>query len=113
MQIYILNYSIFEENASDTSVGEVLCFPMIVARTHSTRIPQEKILDLGWSVQPHLLYSANLTLYDFHLFRFLQNTLNNKKLSKEDQVKRFMENLLNSKPSEFYLRRINLMNGKR
>ena len=73
---------------------------------------QEKILDLGWSVLSHPPYSPDLTSSDFHLFCSLQNALNDKKFSQEDEVKTFVENIFNLKPAEFYLREINKLSNK-
>ena len=47
------------------------------SRPHSAKIIQERLLDLGWSVLPHPLYSTDPA--SFHLFSSLQNTLNDKK----------------------------------
>ena len=85
---------------------------MIMQRPHSTRIIQEKILDLDWSVLPHQPYTPAFVLSDFHLLRFLQIALNNKKFSQEDQVKMLVENFLSSKSAEFYLRGINKLSDK-
>ena len=60
----------------------------------------------------HPPYSLELTPRHFHLFCSLQNALNNKKCSWEDQVKIFEKNLLNSKPADFYLRGINRLPDK-
>ena len=70
---------------------------------------QEKILDLGLSVLPHPIYSPDFVSNDFHFLYSLQNALNDKKFSPEDQVKMFVENL---KPAEFSLREINKLADK-
>ena len=48
------------------------------ARPFSARIT-EKILDLGWFVFAHPLYSLGLAVSDFHLFSFSKNAVNDKK----------------------------------
>ena len=73
----------------------------------SARMTQEKILNLDWSVLPHPSYLLDIAPSDFHFFYSLQNVLNDKRFSQEDQVKRFVENFLSSKPAEFYLIGIN------
>ena len=70
-------------------------------------IMQEKILDKGWSVLHNPPYSADIAPSDFHLYCFLKNAPNKKKISPEGQEKTFVENFLISKPAEFYLRGIN------
>ena len=71
-----------------------------------------KILDLGWSVLFLSQYSLDFALSDFYLFRSLQNSLNDTNTSQEDQMKMFVENLLSSKASEFYLRGRNKLTDK-
>ena len=71
-------------------------------RLHSVIIKREKILDFGLSFLLYPSYSPDLATSDFHLFRSLQNTLNDKKCSQKDQVKTFVENFLCSKPAEFF-----------
>ena len=45
----------------------------------------QKLLQLGWEILTHLLYSPDLAPSDFYLFWSLQNSLNGKKfLSLED-----------------------------
>ena len=63
----------------------VLLFDYV--RSHSARITQEKILDLGWFVLKHPQYSPDLAPSDFHLFCSQQNALNDKTFSQEEQVK--------------------------
>ena len=64
----------------------------------------KKIMDFGKSVLLYTPYSTDVAPSDIHLFRSLQNPVNDKNFSQEDQVKTFMENLLGLKPTEFYLR---------
>ena len=72
------------------------------ARPHSARIMKEKIWDFGWCVLLHPPYLPDLGPNDIHLFRSQQIALNDNKFSHEDQVKTFVEKLLNPKPAEFY-----------
>ena len=69
----------------------------------SARIMQKKMLDFVCSVLHYPQYSADLAPSDFHLFRSQQNA---QKCSREDKLKTLVENLLISKPAEFYLRGI-------
>ena len=68
-------------------------------KPNSVRITQEKKnkLNLDWSVLTYPPYSTDLSPSDFHLFRSLQNILNDKKYSQEDQMKTFVQNILSSK----------------
>ena len=75
-------------------------------------ITQEKILDLLYHppYSPDLLYhppySPDLSPNDFDLFCSLENDLNDKQFSQEDQEKMFWKNVLSLKLAEFYLRGI-------
>ena len=73
---------------------------------------RKKILNLDWSVLFHPPYSSDLTSSDFHLFHSLQNALNDKEFSHEDQEKTLVESFLISKPSEFYLRKLKNLPNK-
>ena len=45
------------------------------ARPHVSWMTREKLLQLGWEVLIHLLYSPDIALLDFHLFQSSQNSL--------------------------------------
>ena len=49
------------------------------ARLHVSLITGQKLLQLGWEVLIHPLYSSDIAPSDFHLFRSLQSSLNGKK----------------------------------
>ena len=70
------------------------------------------MLDFGWSVLTHQPFSTDLAPSDFHLFPVLQNTLNNKKITYDDQVKPFKGISDSLKPAEFYERKINKVSDK-
>ena len=43
------------------------------ARPHRSLVARKKVLELGWEVMPHPLYSPDPAPHDYHLFRSLQN----------------------------------------
>ena len=47
-------------------------------RPHTSFVTHKKLLELGWKVMPHPPYSPDLVPSDCHLFRSLQNHLNEK-----------------------------------
>ena len=49
------------------------------ARRHVFLMTRQKLLQLGWEVLIHLLYSPDVAPSDFHLFQSLQNSHNGKK----------------------------------
>lgn len=48
------------------------------ARPHTSLVTCKKLLQFGWNVLPHSLYSPDLVPSDYYLFRSLQNFLNKK-----------------------------------
>ena len=48
------------------------------ARPRVSLMTRQKLLQFGWEVLIHLLYSTNIAPLDFHLFQSLQNSLNGK-----------------------------------
>ena len=73
------------------------------ARTHTARVMQKNLLELGWSVLLHPPYSPDLVPTDYHLFQSLQNSLTWNNFSNDHQVWDFMKNFFKSKPVEFYI----------
>ncbi|XP_014609810.1 PREDICTED: histone-lysine N-methyltransferase SETMAR-like [Polistes canadensis] len=71
-------------------------------RSHTAKVTQEKILELGWSVLPHPPYSPDLAPTNYHLFSSLKNFLNGKTFKSEEQVNQAVENFFQSKPTTFY-----------
>ena len=84
-----VSMKIFKENVLYSSIGETLCFSMIMQGHFQQDSYREKILDLGWSVLPHTPYSAHLASSDFHLFHSLKKKMHwmIKKFSQEDRWK--------------------------
>ena len=89
-----------------------LYFSMITRGQTEQESGRKKILNSDHSIQPHPPYSLDLTLRDFHHFYFLQNILNDKWFSQEDQVKMIVENFLCRKSAEFYSRGISKLPDK-
>ncbi|KAF2347594.1 Dolichol-phosphate mannosyltransferase subunit 3 [Trinorchestia longiramus] len=54
-------------------------------RPHAANVAQEKFLLLGWSVLPHPPYSPDLSQTDFHLHSTLQNALQSRKFTEDNQ----------------------------
>ncbi|CAK9801115.1 Mariner Mos1 transposase [Anthophora plagiata] len=53
---------------------------------HTSLATRTKLLELGWEVMSHPPYSPDLAPSDYHLFRSLQNFLNGKNFSNNDDL---------------------------
>ena len=56
-------------------------------RPHTCLVTRTELLNLGWDIMPHPPYSPDLALFDYHLFRSLQNHLNGKKFDSNKAVR--------------------------
>ena len=56
-------------------------------------ITRQKLLELGWDVLPYSPYSSDFTPSDFHLFRSLQNSLNEKSFNSLVEVKKLLRKI--------------------
>jgi histone-lysine N-methyltransferase SETMAR len=63
---------------------------------------QQKIKDLNLEISDHPPYSPDLAPYDYHLFRSLQNHLNNKKFERFEEVNDAILAYFESKPRNFF-----------
>lgn len=72
------------------------------ARPHTARITSQKIEELGWEKIPHPPYSPDLAPSDYHLFRSLQNHLEETAFVTQEEVKTDICEFFESKPKEFY-----------
>lgn len=76
------------------------------ARPHTSLATRTKLLELGWEVMSHPPYSPDLAPSDYHLFRSLQNFLNGKNFSNNDDLKSHLVEFFAIKDQKFYERGI-------
>jgi histone-lysine N-methyltransferase SETMAR len=72
------------------------------ARPHVSEMTQQKIKELNWEILEHPPYSPDLASSDYHLFRPLQNHINNKKFERFEEVNDAILAYFESKPRSFY-----------
>jgi histone-lysine N-methyltransferase SETMAR len=72
------------------------------ARPHTAKLTRLKLLELGWEILPHPPYSPDLAPSDFHLFRSLQNHLQEKKFDDRHALEIDLIDFFTSKPASFY-----------
>ena len=70
---------------------EHITFHQNNARPRVSLMTRQKLLQLGWDVLIHLLYSPDITSSAFHLFWPLQNSLNGKNFNSLEDCKRHLE----------------------
>ncbi|EZA52093.1 Amyloid beta A4 precursor protein-binding family B member [Ooceraea biroi] len=75
------------------------------ARPHTSLVTRQ-LLQLGWDVLPHPPYSPDLAPSDYHLFRSLQNSLNNVNFDSNEGVKNHLLQFFVNKEKDFYERGI-------
>ncbi|EZA51242.1 Histone-lysine N-methyltransferase SETMAR, partial [Ooceraea biroi] len=71
-----------------------------------TSLVTRQLLQLGWDVLPHPPYSSDLAPSDYHLFRSLQNSLNNVNFDSNEGVKNHLLQFFVNKEKDFYERGI-------
>jgi len=76
------------------------------ARPHTSLATRRKLLELGWEVMQHPPYSPDLAPSDYHLFRSLQNSLNGKTFTNDDDLKSHLVQFFADKDQKFYERGI-------
>lgn len=61
------------------------------ARPHTSLVTRQKLLQLGWDILPHPPYSPDLAPSDYYLFRSLQNFLDGKIFTTNEEVKNHLD----------------------
>ena len=70
--------------------------------SHVATPVKETIKQSSWNLLPHPPYSPDLAPSDYHLFRSLNNDLRGKKFNTGHDLKNYIQNFFDSKPSHFY-----------
>lgn len=71
-------------------------------RPHVSLMTRQKLLQLDWEVLTHPPYSPDITPSDYHLFRSLQNFIDEKKLNSLEDCERHLEQFLSEKDKKFW-----------
>ena len=82
------------------------------ARPHVSLMTKQKLLQLGWEVLIHPLYSPDIAPSDFHLFQSLQNSLIGKNFNSPEDCKRHLDQFFAQKIKMFWEDGIMKLPGK-
>ena len=72
------------------------------ARPHVAMVTKQKLQEFDWAILHHSPYSSDLAPTDYHLFLSLSNSLTNKILNNETELKNHIQTFIDSKPPGFY-----------
>ena len=74
---------------------------------HVTQPTLQKLNELGYDVLPHLPYSPDLLLTDYHFFKHLDNFLQGKFFHNQQQPENAFQEFIKSQSTDFYATGIN------
>lgn len=72
------------------------------ARPHVAKKTQMKLMELDWEVLPHPPYSPDIAPSDYHLFRAMDNFMQNKEFRNDDELKQEVDKFLTSRTRQFW-----------
>lgn len=79
------------------------------ARPHVALRTKETLKELKWEILTHPAYSPDIAPSDFHLFRSMQHVLSDVRFNNAEEVQKFVDNFIQSKPIDFFHRGIHLL----
>ncbi|GFX80654.1 histone-lysine N-methyltransferase SETMAR [Trichonephila clavipes] len=98
----------FQQKRSELINRKGVVFPQDNARSHTSLVTRQKLLQLEWDTMPHPPYSPDLAPLDYYLFRSLQNFLDGKTFT-SNEVKNHLDQFIASKDQKFYERETMLL----
>ena len=72
------------------------------ARPHVPQVIKATLLELEWMVLQHSLYSPNLPLTDYYLFRSLLNHMRDVTFNNEEDLKNWLNKFFNTRSGDFW-----------
>ncbi|GFY32719.1 mariner Mos1 transposase [Trichonephila clavipes] len=98
-----------QQKSSELINRKGIVFHQDNARPHTSLVTRQKLLQLVWDTMLHPPYSPNLAPSDYYLFRSLQNFLDDKTFTSNEEVKSHLDQFFASKDQNFYERGIMLL----
>ncbi|GFV49148.1 histone-lysine N-methyltransferase SETMAR [Trichonephila clavipes] len=99
----------FQQKRSELINRKGVVFHQDNARPHTSLVTCQKLLQLEWDTMPHPPYSPDLAPSDYYLFRSLQNFLDSKTFTSNEEVKNDLDQFFASKDQKCYERGIMLL----
>lgn len=72
------------------------------ARPHVEKTVKNYLETIKWDVLPHAAYSPDLAPSDYHLFRLMQNALQDVQFKSYEEVKKWIDEWIAAKPEKFF-----------
>lgn len=76
------------------------------ARPHVAQQVKNYIEGVGWDILPHPPYSPDIAPSDYYLFRSMASALSGQQFGSYDDIKKWVDDWINSKDQEFFSRGI-------
>ncbi|GFW70566.1 histone-lysine N-methyltransferase SETMAR [Trichonephila clavipes] len=100
---------IFTKKRSELINRKGVVFHQDNARPPTSLVTRQKLLQLEWDTMPHPPYSSDLAPSDYYLFRSLQNFIDGKTFTSNEEVKNHLDQFYASEDQNFYERGIMLL----
>ncbi|GFV31715.1 histone-lysine N-methyltransferase SETMAR [Trichonephila clavipes] len=101
-----------QEKRSELVNRKGVVFHQDNARPHRSLVTRQKLLELEWDTMPHPPYPPDHAPAVYYLFRSLQNFLDGKTLTSNEEVKNYLDQFSASKDQKFYERGIMLLSER-
>ena len=72
------------------------------ARPNTVKVTKVAILELGWVILVHPLYSPDLAPSDFHVFHSLSNQMLGATFKNDEDLKNWLKNYFASRKGDFW-----------
>lgn len=82
------------------------------AKSHSAEPVKNYLKTVGWEILPHPPYSPDIAPSDYHLFRSMQSALSEVQFSSLEDIQKWIDEWIASKPEKFYWDGIHQLPGK-
>lgn len=108
-QLIRLKQVLHEKRPDYSNRHETVLLQYDNARPHTSILVKKTLEEFGWEVLPHPPYSPDIAPSDYHLFRSMQHGLSEQRFNNLLDVKKWLDDWVNSKEENFFYRGIHLL----